>query len=137
MSKLVINHEYIPRIGRRGKIMSAPFKLTILINCKFNCKQKATLKYPEYRRMPRDCAKLVRYHILHSMFPENPNPVIWTCSDVPINIVGEMIGEGKLKQSEVDVVYDGKTYQYDDKGYLDGDWPYGVFSSRPEDKYGV
>jgi hypothetical protein len=98
-------------------------KIVISINTEYDC---ATLKYPEYKRMPSECAKIVRDHIFEHN-STNPTIFICTCSEVPIHVIGELIFNKKLSNKDVSIMYDGKTYLYDAEGYLNSPWPYGVF----------
>lgn len=103
------------------------WKLTICLDCEIGV---PTLAYPEHKLMPVECVALLLTTIKRCR-EENTNVNIWTCSDVPVNYVGELIGNGTLKASEVSVKYCLKTYHYDEGGYLI-DWPYGTFSWRRE-----
>lgn len=123
--------DFVQRILRENKEIKKEletkkggFNLTIYIGCDLG---NATLEYPEYQRMPKDCVNLIAYHIDKHKKEGMPNPVILTCSDIPINFIGRLIGDGEIKSSEVSVIYEGKTYVYDNKGYLK-DWCYGIFS---------
>ena len=109
---------------RRKPVM--PFELMICLDCEIGI---PTLAYPEWKLMPPECTRLILVTIEKFRKIENYKMILWTCSDVPINYVGELIGNGTLKASEVSVKYCLRTYRYDEKGYLI-DWPYGVFSWR-------
>ena len=65
---------------------------------------------------------------------ENGSEINCVSSEIPLNLIGNLVYDGIIKTTDVEVILEGETLSFDKEGYIIG-WPLGYFSDNRDGTY--